>query len=219
MLNSVRIKWNQFLEVAKEQSPRQAVVKSIDSYLHLNRIVVPVYNDLLSMKQGAKADDTGSLEFLVIDAANAASVCGMNKTVSRRLKEAYNTGSGYYAYAVVSKGEIIGDIWCATPGNVRRDPIHPDLTWLGIECGEDDAYMFDLYVAPDSRGKVVTSYLLGNALRHLKESGYKRAYGFYDNNNLPALWIHRLFGYTELAKRKVSRVLLYKKSEVVASGS
>ena len=215
MINSLRIKWNQFLETAREQSPREAVLKSVGAYFHLNRIVVPVYNDLAALKQNVPEEST--LQFLIVDRSNAGSLNGMNRIVSRRLKQSYHTRSGYYAYAVVSNGEIIGDIWCATPERVGRDPIHSDLTWLGIECGEKEAYMFDMYVVPKHRGKVVTGFLLGNALGHLKKSGFDRAYGFYDQGNLPALWIHRLFGYTELEKRRVRRVLLYKSSEALAA--
>ena len=218
MLNIFKIRWNQFLEEAKEKSPREAIKKSFAACVQLNRIVVPVYNDLSALKQTAKSDDT-SLEFVIIDSGNVASMAGMNKTVSRRLKGEYNTRSGYYAYAVVSNGEIIGDIWCATPGNVKSDPIHPDLTWLGIQCGEKEAYMYDMYVVPDSRGKVITSFLLSHALHHLKASGFQRAYGFYEKSNLPALWTHRIFGYTELPNRKITQVLQYKKSEAVPPGS
>lgn len=174
-----------------------------------------MYNDLSALKQITRTDDNASLEFLIVDRQNAGAVASMNKIASRRLKETYNTRSGYYAYAVVSNGEIIGDIWCATPVHIKYDPIHPDLDWLGITCAEKEAYMFDMYVTPDSRGKVITSFLLGNALAHLKKNGYSRVYGFYEKNNLPALWTHRLFGYTELANRRVSKILLYQKSEPV----
>lgn len=219
MLNTLRIRWNQFLEEAREKSPREAVRKAVCTYLQLNRIVVPVYKDLSALKQPAKTGDTSALGFLVVDRENQDSVVGMNKTRSRRLKGAGNTRLGYYAYAVLLNGEIIGDIWCATPRSVESDPIHPDLSWLGITCGENEAYMFDMYVTPDSRGKVVTSYLLANALNDLKESGFDRVYGFYEKNNLPALWTHRLFGYSECGKRKITRILLYNKSEAVAPGS
>lgn len=213
MIKSLRIKWNQFLETAKEQSPREAVLKSVGAYFHLNRVVVPVYNDLSALKQNLPEES--SLGFLIVDRSNAESVSGMSKIVSRRLKQICHTQSGFYAYAVATNGEIIGDIWCATPEKVRRTPVHPDLTWLGIECGAKEAYMFDMYVAPKHRGKVVTGFLLGNALEHLRKSGFERVYGFYEQANLPALWVHRLFGYTELPKRKVCRVLLYQKSEPV----
>ena len=212
-MKALRIKWNQFLEMAKEQSPREALLKSVGTYFHLNRVVVPVYNDLTALKQDVPEE--GSLEFVIVDRENADSVTSMNRIVSRRLKQTYNTQSGYYAYAVVANGEIIGDIWCASPEKVKRTPIHHDLSWLGIECGEREAYMFDMYVAPKFRGKVVTGFLLGNALGHLKKSGFHRVYGFYEKSNLPALWVHRLFGYTELQKRKVCRVLLYQKSEAI----
>jgi len=214
MFDDLRIKYNQFREAASEKSLQDALKRALATLVQVNRVVVPVYNDLSKLKP-AKTEESSALQFMVIDQANAGSAAAMNKVASRRLKGTYNTGSGYYAYAVVANGEIVGDIWCAIPGKVRRRPLHPDLWWLGIECGNDEAYMFDMYVAPDSRGKVITSYLLTNALEHLKRSGFRRVYGFYDKANLPALWIHRMFGYTELAKRKVTRIVFYKKSEAL----
>jgi len=218
MLSIFGIRWNQFLEEAKEKSFREAVRKSITKCIMTNQIVVPVYNSLAALKQTAKADANLALEFIVVDKANANSAVSMQNTASRRLKVLYNTRSGYYAFAVVSNGEIIGDIWCATPRSVKTDPIHPDLPWLGITCGRNEAYMFDMYVIPDSRGKVITSFLLGNALNRLKEDGFDKVYGFYEKSNLPALWTHRLFGYAELGKRKSIRFLFYKKTELLAGG-
>jgi GNAT superfamily N-acetyltransferase len=217
MLNIFRIRWNQFLEEAREKSFREAFRKTVAKCIMTNQIVVPVYNSLATMKQSAKADATSALEFLVVNKDNVESATAMQKTPSRKLKVVHNTRSGYYAYAVVSNGEIIGDIWCATPKSVQADPIHPDLPWLGITCAENDAYMFDMYVIPDSRGKVITSFLLGGALNHLKGEGFNKVYGFYEKNNLPALWTHRLFGYSELGKRRSFRFLFYKKTELLAA--
>jgi GNAT superfamily N-acetyltransferase len=218
MLNIFRIRWNQFLEEAQEKSFREAFRKSVAKCITTNQVVVPVYNNLASLKQAGKTDATSPLEFLVINRYNVASVAAMVKTPSRRLKVLHLTQSGFYAYAVVSNGEIIGDIWCATPRDVKRNPIHPDLPWLGITSGNNDAYMFDMYVIPDSRGKVITSFLLGSALSNLKEQGFDKVYGFYEKNNLPALWTHRLFGYSELGKRKSVRFLFFKKTELVPAG-
>lgn len=212
MLNQLTIRWNQFIEEAQEKSFWDALRKSTFKYFALNRVVVPVYNDLSKFKQGARADVPSSLEFLVVNEANVDSFA-RHKTISRKLKGVSNTASGFYAYAVVANGEIIGDIWCATPRNVRSDPLHSDLSWLGIKSGKNEAYMFDMYVAPSFRGKVTTSFLLGGALSHLKGEGFDKVYGYYEKDNLPALWTHRLFGYTELGSRKVSRFLFYTKSE------
>jgi GNAT superfamily N-acetyltransferase len=218
MLSIFRIRWNQFLEEAKEKSYREAFRKSVTKCLTDNQIVVPVYNSLANLKQSAKTEATSGLELIVVDRTNVDSVAPMQRVASRRLKVAHNTEAGYYAYAVVSKGEVIGDIWCVTPRSVKTEPIHPDLPWLGIACGQNEAYMFDMYVIPDSRGKVITSYLLGGALSHLKQDGFSKVYGFYEKDNLPALWTHRLFGYSELGKRKTFRFLFYKKTEPVAPG-
>jgi GNAT superfamily N-acetyltransferase len=213
MLKIFRIRWHQFLEEAKGKSLQDALRKFVVKCITTNQVVVPVYNNLSTLKQPPKTDATSTLEFLVVNKDNQAAVEPMIKTNSRRLKVGHNTQSGFYAFAVVSNGEIIGDIWCATPREVKTEPIHSDLPWLGITCGKNDAYMFDMYVVPDSRGKVVTSYLLGGALAHLKQAGFDKVYGFYEKNNLPALWTHRLFGYSELGKRKSFRFLFFKKTE------
>jgi GNAT superfamily N-acetyltransferase len=213
MANIFLIRWNQFWEEVKEKSFQEAFRKAAARCIITNQVVVPVFNALAKLKPAAKTEATSTLEFLVINKANVDSVKAMIKTTSRRLKVQRNTQSGYYAYAVVSNGAIIGDIWCATPREVQADPIHPDLPWLGITCGKNEAYMFDMFVIPDSRGKVITSFLLGGALTNLKEEGFDKVYGFYEKNNLPALWTHRLFGYSELGKRKSFRFLFYKKTE------
>jgi GNAT superfamily N-acetyltransferase len=207
------------MEEVREKSLLEALQKGMLFYLQVDRVVVPCYNDLSAIKEPAKPGDVAALEFLVVTSDNAEAAAAINTLASRGLKDIHNTREGYYAYSVVSNGQIVGDIWCATPRNIKTDPIHPDLVWLGISCGPNEAYMFDMYVKPDARGKEITSFLLSHALQHLKQNGYSRSYGFYEKNNLPALWIHRLFGYIELQKRKVSRILFYQKSEPVPAAS
>jgi len=217
MLNLFWIRWHQFLEESKEKSFDKAFRKAVAKCITSSQIVVPVFNSLSKLKKAAKTEATSQLQFLVVNSANVESVASMQRIPSRRLKMAYNTQKGYCAYAVLSNGEIIGDIWCASPREVQADPLHPDLPWLGITCGKNDAYMFDMYVIPDSRGKEITSFLLGSALNHLKEAGFDKVYGFYEKDNLAALWTHRLFGYSELGKRKSVRFLFYKKTELLAA--
>ncbi|GFO61730.1 hypothetical protein GMST_40550 [Geomonas silvestris] len=216
MLSILLIRFHQFLEEARHNTLAKAVKKLVGKCLHNDSIVVPVYNDLSEVKK-IKQEETNNFEFIVVDQRNLGLAERMMKTRSRRMKLAANNRAGYYAYAVACNGEIIGDIWCATHKQTQRNPIHPDLPWLGITCEDErEAYMFDMYVTPDSRGKVTTTYLLANALDHLKKSGYRRVYGFYEKDNLPALWTHRLFGYAELGKRRSYRLLFYKKTEPVA---
>ncbi|GFO68492.1 hypothetical protein GMLC_20710 [Geomonas limicola] len=215
MFSMLRIRFHQFLEEARQKSLTEAVKKTVGKCLFNDNIVIPVYNDLSDIKK-IKSEETNGLEFLVVDQRNLGLAERMMKTPSRRLKLSVNNKAGYYAYAVACDGEIIGDIWCATPKQTKKNPLHPDLPWLGINCQDDrEAYMFDMYVIPDSRGKVTTNYLLANALNHLRKSGHDRVYGFYEKDNLPALWTHRLFGYSELGKRRSYRFLFYKKTEPV----
>jgi GNAT superfamily N-acetyltransferase len=217
MLDLISIRWNQFWEEAREKSLRQALAKSLKRLFTTDMVVVPVFNQLANLKQNTNAEESSSLEFLVIDRTNQRMLAPEIHTTSRRLKLERNTAAGYYAYAVRSNGEIIGDIWCATPGSINCNPIHPDLAWLGISCEKDEAYMYDMFVVPGSRGKVITSFLLGNALNHLKKAGYQKVYGFYEKDNLPALWTHRLFGYSEMGKRRLIRCFFYKKTEPLST--
>jgi len=217
MLNLLQIRLHQFIEEIRQKSLGVAVKKAAKKFFIKDQIVVPVYTDLSTELKKVKLGDCTDLEFMVVDQRNLGLAESMHHTSSRRLKIGRNTKAGYYAYAVATKGEIIGDIWCATKKQVGRIPIHPDLPWLGIECQDNEAYMFDMYVVPDSRGKAVTSYLLSSALNHLKKNGYTKVYGFYEQDNLPALWTHRLFGYSELEKRKAVRYLFHTKTEPVAS--
>jgi len=217
MLTLIRIRWNQFWEEVREKSLKEALAKSLKRLFTTDMVVVPVFNRLTNLKPLVEGEESSALEFLVIDKSNQEKLAPEVRTTSRRIKLQRNTAAGYYAYAVRCNGEIIGDIWCATPGAINSSPVHPDLAWLGICCEKNEAYMYDMYVVPGSRGKVITSFLLGNALNHLKNSGYQKVYGFYEKDNLPALWTHRLFGYSELGKRRLFRCLFYKKTELLTT--
>jgi ribosomal protein S18 acetylase RimI-like enzyme len=215
MITAFNIRWNQFMEEVREHSIVSAFHKTMSKYFQCKRIVVPVYKDLVAISQTNKAIDSELYKFYIINDTNVESIAPYYKITSRRLKWEANIRPGNYVYAVLMDGVVIGDIWCATLQAAESDKSHPDLEWLGIKCGNNQAYMYDMYVAPDSRGKDVVYYLLGNALNHLKDNGYEKVYGYYEKDNLPALWTHRIMGYTEIEKRKTYQILFYKKSKTI----
>lgn len=150
-----------------------------------------------------------NLEFFVLEKENMDRMHFMFKVKSRRMKANYNINSGYILFIVVFNNEIIGDIWCAVPRKHGSLPVHPDLNFLRIQAGEKDVYMFDMYIFPKYRGNAISNYLMKKALFVLKEQGYSRVYGYYESDNLPAMWAHRVCGYKEMDKIIRRRILFY----------
>ncbi len=217
-MSVIRIRWNQFLEELRERNLSGLLRKAAAKFVQFDRLVVPTRKDLASVKEPAKPASDKEIEFFLVDKANVDKVALLYTVRSRKLKAFHNTALGYVAFVVAADKRIVGDIWCAMPKDVRVRPIHPDLEWLGIRCGENEAYMFDMYLNRDARGMALSNYLLGKSLFTLKENGCATVYGFYEKDNIPAMWAHRVTGYKELGTRRVRRLLFYCGSEPVSGG-
>jgi len=124
---------------------------------------------------------------------------------SRRLKARRNLQIGYRGFALVDKGEVLGDVWYVTSAGCGSEM--PDLEWLDIQLGAEDVYLFDMHLVKEHRGGGTARHLLVGALNQLKENGYRTAYGYYVSHNIPALWIHRMLGYEEVSRIIVRRTL------------
>lgn len=75
-----------------------------------------------------------------------------------------------------------------------------------IELGPEDAYGFDLFLAPDHRGGTAAAFLAGVEAR-LRELGYRRVWGYVASSNRPARWLFSAAGH-EVVGRIRSQVLL-----------
>lgn len=113
-------------------------------------------------------------------------------------------------FAIVKGNELIGDVGYMTDTMSEHSSLK-DLKRFGIELGGKDAYMFDMFVCPDQRGNNITNLLVSHALNALKEKGKERVYGYYDSDNVPALWFHRMHGYKEFDKVKIQQFLAFKR--------
>ena len=129
---------------------------------------------------------------------------------NRSLKAAHYLNKGYSGFALVSGNQVIGDIWYAGAPTTQDGAIPPDVGWLGIRCEDKYAYTFDMYVDPRKRGGTMASLLQLGALHELKKKGFVRAFGFFWFNNIPALWVHRMLKWRELARIKVTRFFFIK---------
>jgi GNAT superfamily N-acetyltransferase len=90
---------------------------------------------------------------------------------------------------------------------------------LGITCSDKDAYAFDMYISPAHRGENLAGPLQRLLQAKLKEEGWRKVYGYYWDDNLPALWMHRVLKFKELPKRQVSRFLFYQKADTITKTS
>jgi len=124
---------------------------------------------------------------------------------SRRFKAPGNLTKGWRGFVLVKGSTVVGDIWCITPREGGNSVTHPDLDMLGISCGEREAYAFDMFIDSAYRGKNLAIPLQRSLHSTLKIEGYEKVYGFYWDDNVPALWMHRMLKFKELPKRRVSR--------------
>lgn len=123
---------------------------------------------------------------------------------SRRFKVPGNLRRGWRGFAFVQGSTVMADIWCVTP-QPGSTVIHPDLKMLGIKAEEKEAYAFDMFIGPTFRGKNLAVPIQRSLQSVLKLDGFCKVYGFYWDDNRPALWMHRMLKFKELPKRRVSR--------------
>jgi hypothetical protein len=207
MIRCLGIRICQVHETLKQEGLSSIIKKAVFS----ERESIPTQKDLSTVKPMDKALEKDGLELVEISSANCKDHGLKYPIVSRYLKVRYNVGKGFGAYALVKDGEVIGDVWFVTKKGSKLSNIHPDIGLLNITLGDEDVYLFDLYVTPEARVKSPAIPLLGSALNALRENGYKNAYGFFNTDNVPALWVHRMMGYKELPKVTVRNILFVKR--------
>jgi GNAT superfamily N-acetyltransferase len=129
---------------------------------------------------------------------------------SRGIKARCYLKRGYRGIAFVRNGEHLGDLWFVQPDPDFRGVRHPDLRCLRIRLSPDSAYGFDMFLQPAFRGKGLAAPLMAAGFSRLRDAGIKTMVGFYDADNLPALWMHKMLSFQEIDRRKVYGVLSWK---------
>lgn len=97
------------------------------------------------------------------------------------------------------------------PTQDNKPILHPDLDMLGIRAKEKEVYAFDMLIDPSFRGKNLAVPIQRSLQLALKAEGYSLVYGFYWQDNIPAMWMHRSLKFRELPKRWVSRFFFIKR--------
>ena len=169
------------------------------------RIATPVEMDLTTITPTQDLSLEPGYSFTEIIISNLQERRYSFAVPSRNYKAYQNLHSEYRCFAIVKDSTVLGDIWCITPLDSSNIVNHPDLRMLGIKCRKGQAYAFDMFLDPTYRGKNLAVPLQRHLHCSLKTDGIKKVYGFYWDDNIPALWMHRMLKFTELPKRRVTR--------------
>jgi len=204
----LKVRWHQFLEHGRENGLRDAVARS----LVREEEAVPVVKDLSTLKPLTRDLTEEGYRIVHVDGPE-----DLDPELAYSLRSRYErarlflTERGYQSILLVEGTRIIGDVWFASPGTSRVDGVHAHARWFGFDM-TDAAYMFDMHVETDRRSQGLSTVFWGTTLHRMKARGFKRVYGYFDADNTPALWVHRLLGYEELPRYRVRRTLLVERA-------
>lgn len=206
MLNEFKIYAKRILKIFK----LDIVYYFFRGYVFINKVAVTVEKDLSSLLPMEDSLERAGVQLVAITPRSLMQDAKKEESLiypdEDRLKRALRyLNKGYQGFALVRGREVSGDIWYTSARNHQKGPVHPDMTWLGIRCGDNDAYAFDMYLHPDKRGKNMANLLQNGALHEIRKNGFARALGYYWAKNIPALWVHRTLQWKELRRVQITR--------------
>ncbi len=123
---------------------------------------------------------------------------------SMKYKTHFYLKNGYEGIIILKSKQVLGYMWYT---NLKNRIVHPDITFMQIAMDPESVYIFDLLICKELRGANFSTNFLNNGLFHLKQKGYKTAYGYYSADNFSSLWLHRTLGFTESPHIKRIRFL------------
>lgn len=181
-----------------------------------NRIITPVEMDLLLLDSQKDPLEGTGCALVELNLADIQAGTITFAVPSRKAKAFRNLKRGMRGFALVKDSIVVGDLWCVAPLDKKKQVVHSDLTMLKIKCAEGDAYAQDMLIDPQYRGKNLAVPLQRALQLTLKKEGWKKVYGAYYDDNIPAMWMHKMLKFKELPKLRVSRFFSYIKSEKIA---
>lgn len=206
MANIVRVRLRQFIESVRAEG----ITPVFGKMFFVGKVILPSVKELDVLPPLKLQVKHERVKFIEITSGSFDSSSYNFPSKSRMLRVSKNFSKGYQGFAIVRENDILGDIWYCPGPSSRPAQKHPDLdwfAWFGVELGDHDVYMFEMYVKPQERGGGIVSYLHWNALNALKGRGFHRVYGYCAADNIPALWVHRTLGYKELGRLRMHRLL------------
>lgn len=201
MLEMIMSYYHQIREILTRGSMKDIIRKRV----FRQRIATPAEMDLSTLPPPGDSLKDFDYQFVELTMEKLRAGKLSFAVSSRRFKAFHNLKKGLRGFALVKDSSILGDLWCTAPTDVESCVTHPDLKMLGIQCKAGEAYAFDMLIDPTYRGKNLAVPLQRFLQSTLKKEGLQKVYGFYWDDNLPALWMHRMLKFKELPKRRVTR--------------
>jgi GNAT superfamily N-acetyltransferase len=170
-----------------------------------NRLITPVEFDLSTPLPEAPLPLNSDLRLIELHPNDLRSRKWTFSVRSRGVKAMQKMKKGIRGFALVRGTIVVADLWCVFSPMGGKPVSHPDIKMLGLICKQGEAFAFDMLIDPNYRGGNLAVLLQRSLLKILKSEGCLKVYGSFANENLPALWMHRMLRYKELPKIQVSR--------------
>ncbi|MCK4786628.1 MAG: hypothetical protein KAV87_22910 [Desulfobacteraceae bacterium] len=206
MINYIYMRFLHVIEFVQDKGFSQL----FQEVIYFNREAIVVEKDLISCQPIINKMQGTNVECIEIKKELFE---GSNKFIfsqkNRLFKMKHYLDKGYNGYALLKDNIVIGDIWFYSPAYSYYHE-HPDCKWLGLKCSEKDIYGFDMFLLPTERGNNLAVFFQNRSLLSLRDKGYKKVYGYFWSDNIPALWTHRMQKWNEINKVKKNRFLIFK---------
>jgi len=207
MLKKLRSRLSRYLIFVREKGLKQ----TIREFMTLDRVIVPTVFKLSELKEPVKdGDNDDSVQFVHVPNEQELAGKFTYEVNARKIIAREYFSKGYSCFIVVIDGAIVGDLWYSTNAHAPRRLAHPDVKLLDLPLTDEDVYMFDMHVIKDMRGKNLAPRLMRYAMSYHREHGKINAYGYYESDNIPAMWTHRMLCYKELPKRRLIKFSSWK---------
>ncbi len=207
MFESLKVRYLQTMEAMKEGGIKH--VFQSHPQVYKNRVATPVVMDLTTANIAMPTPPPNtSFQFAEIKLEDLQAGKWTFAVPSRGAKAWVNLKCGLRCFAVVEGNKVVGDIWgyiLPESGMLLSHPEIKMMTILGITLQKGDAYGFDMVIDPAYRGKSLATPLQRFLQVTMKNEGCGKVYGYYWEDNIPALWMHRMLKFKELPKLSISR--------------
>jgi hypothetical protein len=217
VLNFVKMRLAQVAELVRANG-----WKSLFSELFfLRRTAIVVEKDLSELAERPEPLTSAKLKVLEIDKDMLCAGTYRFAVGSRYLKAVDRLRHGYGAYALARDNVIVGDTWHYVSETTDDSRVlHEDLQRFGFTgWRKSDVYTFDIFVAPGERKGGVSAAFQNSTMLALRSKGYKKAYGFYWADNIPAQWCTRVTNkWKEVRAFSVSRFLIFRRAVPLLRG-
>jgi ribosomal protein S18 acetylase RimI-like enzyme len=154
--------------------------------------------------------EDGEISFYEVSMANIENLLLDFPNAGIWQKSLMYAGNKYNGVFAARKNEVIGFNWYVCHENGESGLLQPDLKWLRLELKPGEAYLFDLWIRPDLRGKKIGLLLAKETLRILWEKGITAAYVFVFSDNTPSRKNLQKINYREIRAFRSHRFLWFK---------